>query len=449
MRKGRLLVNLLLLTGAVVSVAVIAEIGLRVAARLGLPEEIIPTRRLDEEYDRLRDRLDKQVAESDGLKSPYMLLHPYFGYTNVPGRRSVHGVQINTMGFADPHDFPYRKEADNEYVIGVFGGSVAEILTVMSSSTMKEVLGSSPVFTGRKIVLLNCATGAYKQPQQLQILTYLLSQGMEFDCVINVDGFNEVAIAGVNRKKGTNIFYPAAFYWDEMIHYLTSGTEGLLNNPRYIELVYQRTRYIKKEIAVLDLILESLLQHSSLARFILIRRLGALERSRSLVENELKNISRSSSSEWVKKMEDGPVRTTELAAAAENWADCSLLMRDICAVRSILYIHVFQPNQYDPRGKSLTPGERAVAYDPKSPFRNGGEWGYPLLRKEMVRLIDGGVAFLDLSLIFNRVEGDIYVDDCCHFNRRGNDLMMAAIAAAVIEESEEDLSRTVLPSDPE
>ncbi|GAG48865.1 unnamed protein product, partial [marine sediment metagenome] len=33
----------------------------------------------------------------------------------------------------------------------------------------------------------------------------------------------------------------------------------------------------------------------------------------------------------------------------------------------------------------------------------------------------------------NDIEGDIYVDDCCHFNRRGNDLIMEEIGRTIIE----------------
>ncbi|GAG43023.1 unnamed protein product, partial [marine sediment metagenome] len=197
-------------------------------------------------------RLRRMENKGGEQVSPYMLIHPYFGYTNVPGTVSVHGVSVNNMGFATSVDFPYKKKSDKEFVIAVFGGSIAEILTVMSSATLEDILKTSPFFADREIKILNCATGAYKQPQQLLIITFLISQGMELDCAVNVDGFNEVAIAGINRKKGTNIYYPAAFYWDEMIKYLTSGTEGLLNNPRYIELVYLRSQCLKKQKKLLS-----------------------------------------------------------------------------------------------------------------------------------------------------------------------------------------------------
>jgi hypothetical protein len=430
MKPGKLLVNLGVLAAALVIIFMLLEGVLRLVNILGVP--VIAGG--ETSYRRELELLAKQSSRKGEIKSPYMLLHPYFGYTNVPGTTSVHGVRVNNMGFATEEDFPYRKENDNEYVIAIMGGSVAEILSVMSTGTLVDTLEASLAFAGKEIKVINCATGAYKQPQQLLIITYLFSQGMDLDCVVNIDGFNEVSIAGINRKKGTNIFYPAVFYWNEMIHYLTSGTEGLLNNPRYIELIYNRSSCLAQRRKVLGLMLDSPLRHSLLARFILARRLGWVQGRQARIEGELKAISSQEASSWVDKMEQGPRRTDDLESAVACWARSSLLIKELCDDAGVLYVHLLQPNQYDPRGKTLTATEEELAYNPKSPFRNGGEWGYPLLREEIFRIEAGGVAFRDLGEIFNRVEGDIYVDDCCHFNKAGNDMVMEAIGGLIIEE---------------
>lgn len=432
MKLSKLAINLGLLAGVVLIVLLILEGGMRIAFFLGLRG----ISEGDGHYRHELEMLDKQAGGNDRDKCPYMLLHPYFGYTNVPGTISVHGVKVNNMGFAAAEDFPYHKK-DNEYVIAIMGGSVAEILSVKSSATLVEMLGASPDYAGKEIKVINCATGAYKQPQQLLILTYLFSQGMELDCVVNVDGFNEVAIAGINRKKGTNIFYPAVFYWNEMIHYLTSGTEGLLNNSRYIELIYQRSSNLETRGRILGLMLDSPLRYSFMARFVLARWWGVVQKRQVGIDGELKAISRQDSSSWLDKMEHGPKRRDELEIAVACWARSSMLMKELCDDAGVLYIHILQPNQYDPRGKTLTVTERKVAYNPKSPFRNGGEWGYPLLREEISRIEDSGVIFRDLGDIFNRIEGDIYLDDCCHFNQVGNDLVMEAIGEVILEENEE------------
>ena len=58
-------------------------------------------------------------------------------------------------------------------------------------------------------MLLNTAYGGYKQPQQLMALNYALALGAQFDVVVNLDGFNEVALdASENALQGVSPAYP-------------------------------------------------------------------------------------------------------------------------------------------------------------------------------------------------------------------------------------------------
>ena len=53
-----------------------------------------------------------------------------------------------------------------------------------------------------------------------------------------------------------------------------------------------------------------------------------------------------------------------------------------------------------------------------------------------------GVRFHDLTRIFEAEKGRIYIDSCCHYNQRGNDMLAAEIAnlvAASIEGAEASL----------
>jgi hypothetical protein len=53
------------------------------------------------------------------------------------------------------------------------------------------------------------ALGGYKQPQQLAALSYLLSRGADHDVVVNLDGFNELALPWAeNMTSGVNPYYP-------------------------------------------------------------------------------------------------------------------------------------------------------------------------------------------------------------------------------------------------
>ena len=61
----------------------------------------------------------------------------------------------------------------------------------------------------KEIIIVNAAIKGSKQPQQLMALNYLLVLGAEFDAVINLDGFNELALGMTdNARTGTALVFP-------------------------------------------------------------------------------------------------------------------------------------------------------------------------------------------------------------------------------------------------
>jgi hypothetical protein len=116
----------------------------------------------------------------------------------------------------------------------------------------------------------------------------------------------------------------------------------------------------------------------------------------------------------------------------EVWERCSIQLQGICTANDIRYVHVLQPNQYDPDSKPLSSAERESAFDEEGPYRLAIEMGYPMLREAGARLTARGIAFHDLSRIFADVDETLYVDSCCHFNGEGNRILARAIADAVV-----------------
>jgi hypothetical protein len=53
--------------------------------------------------------------------------------------------------------------------------------------------------------------------------------------------------------------------------------------------------------------------------------------------------------------------------------------------------------------------------------------GYPKLRQLGRELRREGVAFFDMTQVFKKNEEDLYMDACCHFNRRGNVILARAM----------------------
>ncbi len=144
-----------------------------------------------------------------------VVLHPYLGYVYDPTRNSKGltshhgGFSVSDYGFIDDHS-PFYKAKKDSVVIGIFGGSVAFFFSVFGVDSLVQQLESSPFFKDKDIEIVRLALGAYKQPQQLLALTYLLSLGAHFDVVINLDGFNEVALPSAeNIPNKVSPFFPA------------------------------------------------------------------------------------------------------------------------------------------------------------------------------------------------------------------------------------------------
>src|SRR4030095_13628597 len=64
----------------------------------------------------------------------------------------------------------------------------------------------------------------YKQPQQLLVLSYFLSIGQTFDLVLNIDGFNEVALGSLNNERGLDISMPSAMHLDPLVNLVNQST---------------------------------------------------------------------------------------------------------------------------------------------------------------------------------------------------------------------------------
>lgn len=165
-----------------------------------------------------------------------MQLHPYFAFNYVPATLpSQDGLYYNNHGFLqgaeyvnnnpDCCEFPSERRSPDEFIIGVLGGSVAAGFAVSAqlSPLFVDELKKSPVLAGRRIRVLNFASGAYKQPQQLLVLSYYLSLGQPFDAIVNIDGFNELLYGADIAKNGFEISAPT-LAWANILRAKDAGS---------------------------------------------------------------------------------------------------------------------------------------------------------------------------------------------------------------------------------
>ena len=121
------------------------------------------------------------------------------------------------------------------------------------------------------------------------------------------------------------------------------------------------------------------------------------------------------------------------AAMADSWARCSGEMDGLCRANGILYLHALQPNQYVPGSKPLSRVEKETAWYEGNDYayKIAAQQGYPDLVRDGRNLRNSGEHFLDLTLLFKDVAETLYEDNCCHVNKRGNDLIAARLAAEI------------------
>ncbi len=112
--------------------------------------------------------------------------HPYLGYT-LDLDLKKHAPDSPHMGYT----VPWMKRGPEHLVVALIGGIVCGPDRTLGGAQLTTGLAKA---SGREIRLVNLGMGGYKQPQQLMTLVYLTSLGAEFDLVINIDGFNEVAL---------------------------------------------------------------------------------------------------------------------------------------------------------------------------------------------------------------------------------------------------------------
>jgi hypothetical protein len=118
---------------------------------------------------------------------------------------------------------------------------------------------------------------------------------------------------------------------------------------------------------------------------------------------------------------------------ARGWMRASLLMQEMLAPRGARYVHVLQPNQYFTT-RPFAPGEAEVALAAASPFKPGAEQGYPALERVVASgaFAKAGVRFVDGVHLFDAERAPVYIDNCCHYTRRGYEILADAIAAAAM-----------------
>jgi hypothetical protein len=335
-------------------------------------------------------------------------------------------LSTNNFGFVSPHDFPFAAARSDQFLVGIFGGSVANWFCEAGVNRLISDLKRTAFFATREVVPLCFAHEGYKQPQQLLVLAYFLSIGQRFDLVINVDGFNEVAIASLNQQHGWDISMPSVMHLDPLIDLVNQSTLTPAKLASLTAIARDKARLNalagrlnRNRFASIDLVLGryyTFVQRRYRSELVRFTTLPSNPPQRSVVHVTPSTRTRPG--------------TTVFADIAQNWLTSSALMQQMLAAQHVPYVHVLQPNQYYSTRK-FTEAEAKVAFNAGSPFKPGAEQGYPFLEKAATSDRSPVKVFNGVH-IFDNVSGHVYADDCCHYTLIGYQRLADFVAQSIL-----------------
>jgi len=309
-------------------------------------------------------------------------------------------------------------EAD--FAIGIFGGSVAAGLAIRGGDEIaNQVARARPELAGR-IRILNLASPAYKQPQQLMLLSEMILLGVPLDYVVNVDGLNESELGAIDAAAGNHPLFPARSRM-EFLAYTGRGAPT--------DAFYEKSAEILRERRAAES-MESLatgwLAHSYLVKALA----GALalrhHRRATEIDAALQaTLADGADSDLIASISDDCFGREQgcWELIADIWARSSMLMAAQASAIGAGYPHALQPSQYVPDSKHFTPQELERAYVARSSWRGSVRAAYPLLLARATVLAARGIEFLDLTPSFANLKESIYIDPVGHVNDAGNAIL--------------------------
>ncbi|MFQ5576831.1 MAG: hypothetical protein ACE5G8_07575 [Anaerolineae bacterium] len=378
-----------------------------------------------------------QIAQSDSsdttgevvvgkAQQAVQVVHPYVGYVLDP--TTMDGV--SDYGFLDERD-PISPQSDDTVTVAIFGGSFAMGEAFLAQDTLADRLKELPQFRDKAFIVHNMAMGGYKQPQQLLALSYFLALGAHFDVVINLDGFNEVALpAYENTPKGVNPFFPRNWY----------GRVNGFRDPAMLKMIGQVSYLAERQKTWAATFAAPPLRYSVIGNIVWLYRNNTLARQQAEQEaafNDYEIEAKDTLSYLVTgpsfNYQNDPELYQDLARV---WRRSSEQMHRLCLENGCEYFHFLQPNQYVANSKIMGARELKIAVKDGNPYQEGVVQGYPYLIEEGHTLNTEGVRFYDLTMIFATNDEPLYIDRCCHLNKKGYEIVANTIAEFIQQELE-------------
>jgi len=363
------------------------------------------------------------------------VIHPYFGYT-VDGKKRIKDCETDLIqdcykrikGAADKK-FPKRTK--DRLIVGILGGSVA-VGTVRGTSPAglyEKLLAELPEYKGREVIVYNMAAGGFRQPQQLMTLNYYYALGAEFDILVSLDGFNDVAIpVSVYKDTGTHPSFPR-----DWVHRVASKVPKEL-----VDLLADKKIVQKAHVSRAKVMSNPWFRNSPLSNLLWnvfnINYLNTVGKVDEGIANLEKRDLSKRDFHYEALGPDYDFTTWEnlFQYSVDMWATSSHLIYGIAEVNNAKYFHFLQPNQYIEGSKLfMNEAETNMAFMAQGGYGNLYKRIYPLIQEKTSWIKERGIQFHDLTYIYKDVRGHIYVDNCCHVSIGGYNLMVEKIVETI------------------
>ncbi|MCA9031311.1 MAG: hypothetical protein KDA66_10905 [Planctomycetaceae bacterium] len=373
----------------------------------------------------------KVIAVTGAPRSnEFEVVHPYVGWVqNRDIRSDVEAfgrtMPINSLGFIDSSESVYTR-SDDKLIVGIVGGSVAWQLSIQGEEILKQRLAEIPQFANRDVIVVRLAQSGYKQPQGLMTLNYIYALGGEFDVVINLDGYNEIALPiAENLEADVALVYPRMWH----------GRMVEMTDPRDSAVSFRLLQVRAARQAAAQFQLDSVVGKLPSSQLIWYLRDKSFQRQIVELQAELlsRNNARGRTFADGGPRPDFANRDESFAEEVAIWERCSLQMFHLCAANGTLYVHAIQPNQYVTDSKPLSEKELEACYWPDNASAVAVRDGYPRLSDGGDRLARQGIHLFDLTRIFEDHPETLYVDPWCHVNEAGNELLTNALMDRVVD----------------
>lgn len=329
------------------------------------------------------------------MSSEELRPHPYFGFSSP-------------VTEAERLKLEYQELTPEEFHVATVGGSVAQTFAFHIPQFAERLKKHLPALKDKKVIVHNFAFPSYKQPQQFFLVSTILHK---LDLIISIDGFNEIALF-----HGRTFMPPT---YPRFYHKSVDSKAGNLLYP----MVAKYVRYLYKIINALPERINFFKQ--SYAYHFIWKRLRTLlyNQHRKLEELFIISLSKDFTTSF-------PGVENRAQEYASIWRRYTKYMHQLANGAGIKCITFLQPNQYVPNSKSFSLKEQQLGVINKD---HAGLYipGLLYLQKKASLLKTEGLTVVDLTDIFKKVTETVYVDDCCHINKYGNEIMAEAILHSI------------------